>query len=163
VVAAMLAAVLFAGPVKAGDPVVGYQPRKPATEAETQYWLQNMVWGFGFEEDEIQAATGLSAEAIRASLKTFDIAPENKPVRAKDAPLTLLPWPGGRRISGTRNARVESARQRDTKAGVITPWDDSSYVVLDMPEVLYVARDGDPGRKILYVAHYFGDSVWEKD
>ncbi len=58
---------------------------------------------------------------------------------------------------------MEAARQRDTKVGVLAPWEDGGYVVLDMPEVLYVAREGDSGRQILYVAHYLGDSVWEQD
>lgn len=160
---AVAAGVWAAGTAEAGDPVAGAQPRKPGTEAELRYWLQNMAWGFGFETDEIQAATGLSAAEIRASLAKFGITPENKPARAKDAPLAMLPWPGGRRISGTRNARVEAARQRDTKAGVLAPFADGGYAVLDMPEVLYVAREGDAGRRALYVAHYLGYSVWESD
>lgn len=161
--AVLVLALLFAGTTQGGDPVANAKGRKPATETELQYWLQNMVWDFRFAEDEIQAATGLSAAEIKAGLEKFKITRENKPARAKDALLNMQPWPGGRRISNTSNSRVESARQRDTKVGVITPWDESSYAVLDMPEVLYVARDGDAGRKILYVAHYIGDSTWEKD
>src|SRR5438128_1402770 len=70
--------------------------RKPTTDAELRYWLQNMGWHHRFTHDEIAAATGLTGDEIAAALAKFDITPANKPRRPADAPLLVLPYPGGR-------------------------------------------------------------------
>src|SRR5262245_50114341 len=93
--------------------------RKPASDADLRYWLENMVWGHRFSVDEVVAATGLSAGEAGAALKRFDISPQTKPKRAADSPLQVLPYPGGRhpRI-GFLDGAVRP--QRETKISVFT-------------------------------------------
>ena len=138
-----------------GDSVPGYEFRKPGTEAELRYWLENMVWYYGFTEDEIKAATGLSILEIKSYLDKFQITPETRPARARNAPLLMLPWPGGRAVSNYGN-EVEKTRQRETKAAVFTPWDDTSYIVFDIPEAIR-SNIG-----FLYLAHVHVETIWTK-
>src|SRR5262245_48431531 len=70
--------------------------RKPANDEDLRHWLQDMVWYHRFTTDEIGAATGLSPDEVGAALKEFDISPATRPKRAPNAPLLLLPYPGGR-------------------------------------------------------------------
>ncbi|MBN2579885.1 MAG: hypothetical protein JXB10_12930 [Pirellulales bacterium] len=135
------------------EPVSGFESRKPASEAELRYWLQNMVRDHRFSTAEIEAATGLSQAEIAAALKRFDIRPENRPARKKDAPLKMVPWPGGRAVSDW-GEQVEPSRRRETKATVFAPWDDSSYVVLDMPEAIF------SNLGLIYLAHVHGPTYW---
>ena len=117
------------------EPVEGYECRRPRSERERRYWLEIMSWHYGFSVAEIKAATGLDEAEIESSLEKFQIAPETRPERAKDAPLLLQPWPGGRNVSNWGNP-VERTRHRETKAGVFAPWDPTSYIVFDIPEVI---------------------------
>src|SRR5262245_58453928 len=109
--------------------------RRPANDEELRYWLENMVWHHRFTNAEIRVAMGLNADEIDAALKKFGITAENKPRRKKADPLLVLPYPGGRhpRI-GFLDGAVRP--QRETKVSVFTPWDDSSYVVADVPVAL---------------------------
>ena len=65
----------------------------------------------------------------------------------------MLPYPGGRhpRI-GFLEGAIEP--QRETKLSVFYPWDDHSYVVLDVPEAIW----SDLG--LTYLAHTHIDTVW---
>jgi len=67
----------------------------------------------------------------------------------------VLPYPGGRH---PRIGFLEGAvrPQRDTKLSVFTPWDESSYVVLDLPEAICANRE------LLYLAHTHVSTIWTK-
>ncbi len=136
-------------------PAADDQARPPKDDAELRGWLQNMVWHHRFSAEEIRAATGLDDAAISAALRRFDIRPDNRPRRPDDAPLLVLPYPGGRhpRI-GFLDGAVDP--QRDTKFSVFTPWDEASYVVVDLPEALW----SDLG--LTYLAHTHVPTVWTK-
>jgi hypothetical protein len=114
-----------------------------------------MVWYHRFTDEEIRTATGLTEKEIIASLKKFDIRPENRPKRAEDAPLSVLPYPGGRhpRI-GFLDGAIEP--QRETKFSVFTPWDANGYVVLDVPEAIW------SNLGLTYLAHTHIDTIWTK-
>lgn len=129
--------------------------RRPASDAELQFWLQNMVWHHGFETAEIAAATGLGAAEIGEALQRFDITPQNKPRRDAKAPLLVLPYPGGRhpRIGFLEGA---VAPQRETKASVFLPWNESGYVVADVPEAIWCQQG------LLYLAHTHVPTLWTK-
>lgn len=129
--------------------------RKPKDDADLRYWLQNMIWHHGFSEAEVAAATGLAADDVAAALKRFDISAATKPRRPADAPLLVLPWPGGRhpRI-GFLDGAVRP--QRETKVSVFTPWDDASYVVVDVPEAIF-ANLG-----LVYLAHTHVPTIWSE-
>jgi len=129
--------------------------RKPANDAELRYWLQNMVWHHHFTTDEIKSATGLDENKVAGALKKFDISPDNRPRRSTDAPLLVLPYPGGRhpRI-GFLDGAVNP--QRETKVSVFTPWDEASYVVVDVPEAIW------SNLGLTYLAHTHVPTVWTK-
>jgi putative heme-binding domain-containing protein len=128
-------------------------PRRPASDAELRSWLENMVWHHRFTTEEITAATGLGAPEIGAALARFNIRSDNKPRRPADAPLLVLPYPGGRH---PRIGFLEGAirPQRETKFSVFAPWDDASYAVVDVPEAI----QSNLGR--LYLAHTHVPTIW---
>src|SRR5262249_20784438 len=119
------------------------------------YWLQNMTWYHRFTVDEMSAATGLSVAEVTVATRRLGLSAASKPSRAPDAPLLVLPYPGGRhpRI-GFREGAIRP--QRETKFSVFTPWDDASYVVVDLPEAVW----SDLG--LLYLAHTHVPTVWTK-
>jgi hypothetical protein len=129
--------------------------RRPASDAELRYWLENMVWHHGFTTPEIMSAADLNAEEVAAALTRFAITPDNKPRQGDGAPLLVLPYPGGRH---PRIGFLEGAvrPQRETKVSVFTPWDESSYVVVDVPEALW------SNLGLLYLAHTHVPTVWSK-
>jgi hypothetical protein len=129
--------------------------RKPKDDADLRYWLENMVWHHQFTDAEIAAATGLTKGEIAAALKKFDISAATKPRRPADAPLLVLPYPGGRH---PRIGFLEGAirPQRETKVSVFPPWDGTSYVVVDVPEALFTNLG------LTYLAHTHVPTIWEK-
>ncbi|HTI50560.1 MAG TPA: hypothetical protein VL475_06410, partial [Planctomycetaceae bacterium] len=84
-----------------------------------------------------------------------DIRAETKPARRPDAPLLVVPYPGGRH---PRIGFLEGAidPQRETKVSVFTPWDDASYVVVDVPEAIW------SNLGLTYLAHTHVPTVWSK-
>lgn len=129
--------------------------RRPRDEADLRYWLENMVRFHRFSTEEVAAGTGLTAEEIAAALKKFDIAPGAAAARKPDDPLRVLPYPGGRH---PRIGFLEGAikPQRETKISVFTPWDDSAYVVVDVPEAIW------SNLGLTYLAHAHVPTVWTK-
>lgn len=129
--------------------------RTPRNDDELVYWLTNMVSYHGFSLDEVQQATGLSRDEIQAALRKHNISPEVRPARAADAPLLVLPYPGGRH---PRIGFLEGAidPQRETKVSVFTPWNDRDYVVLDIPEAIW------SNLGLTYLAHTHVDTIWTK-
>lgn len=129
--------------------------RKPKDDVELRYWLENMVWHHRLTTDEIHAVTGLSADEIQQAKAKFRITAETKPKRPADAPLLVLPYPGGRhpRI-GFLDGAVDP--QRETKVSVFTPWDDASYVVVDVPEAIW------SNLGLTYLAHTHVPTIWTK-
>jgi hypothetical protein len=129
------------------------EPRPPLHEADLRYWLENMVVFHRFAPEEINAATGLSPAEINEALRRFNLA-ARPPPRAPGAPLRVLPYPGGRhpRLGFFDGAILP---QRETKVSVFTPWDDSSYVVVDVPEAVF----SDLG--LIYLAHTHIPTLWD--
>lgn len=147
-----LVVLVVAVPSLADDPS---NARKPKADSELRYWLENMIWQHRFSSEEITAATGLTAEEINAARTKFNIRDDNRPARAANAPLQVLPYPGGRhpRI-GFLDGAVNP--QRETKVSVFTPWDDKSYVVVDVPEALW------SNLGLTYLAHTHVPTIWSK-
>ena len=134
--------------------------RKPTDEADLRRWLQNMVWHHRYTQAEVSAATGLSAKEVTAAQLKFNIRLDNRPTRPDNAPLLVLPYPGGRhpRI-GFLDGAIRP--QRETKVSVFTPWDKNSYVVVDVPEAIWWNRPGG-GRELLYLAHTHIPTTWSR-
>jgi hypothetical protein len=129
--------------------------RRPTNDADLRFWLQNMVWHHRYSMAEIHSATGLSTNEITSALQRFQITSSNRPTPKADAPLLVLPYPGGRhpRI-GFLDGAVNP--QRETKVSVFTPWDPASYVVVDVPEAIW-SQHG-----LLYLAHTHVPTIWTK-
>ena len=129
--------------------------RRPQNDAELRQWLENMVWHHQFTTEEIKAATGLTESDIEAGIRRFQISPDRKPKRRTGDSLLVLPYPGGRhpRI-GFLDGAVDP--QRETKLSIFTPWDESSYVVADVPEAIW------SNLGLTYLAHTHIATVWTK-
>jgi len=129
--------------------------RRPANDEELRNWLENMVWHHRYTNAEVSEATGLRDDEIEGALKKFGVTRENRPRRKKGDPILVLPYPGGRH---PRIGFLEGAvrPQRETKVSVFTPWDDSSYVVVDVPEALW------SNLGLTYLAHTHVPTIWTK-
>jgi hypothetical protein len=135
---------------------VARQARPPRNDAELRAWLENMIWHHGFTPDEVRAATGLALDEVRAAQQRHSVFLTNRPPRAADAPLLVLPYPGGRHPrTGFLDGAVNP--QRDTKISVFTPWDDRSYVVADVPEAIW------SNLGLTYLAHEHIATIWTRD
>jgi hypothetical protein len=136
--------------------VEGRDARPPKDDNELRYWLQNMLWHHGFNHTEVAAAIDLEGEGvIDAAQDRFKIYWNTKPERAPEDPLLVLPYPGGRhpRI-GFLDGAVQP--QRETKVSVFTPWEEESYVVVDVPEAIW------SNLGLTYLAHTHVPTVWTK-
>lgn len=129
--------------------------RKPSTQDDLRYWLENMVWYHRFAPIEVQEATGLSEREVSVALNKFKITPNTRPKRSLGAPLLVLPYPGGRH---PRIGFLEGAirPQRETKISVFAPWDETSYVVVDIPEAIW------SNLGLTYLAHTHVPTIWTK-
>lgn len=170
----LLALVLGAGSATVPVAAIGVPPmastppaaRRPQTDADLRYWLENMITHHRFTTEEVSIATGLSAAEVAAAQRRFAIplTPRFSEVDANRPPLStvstvsslrLFPYPGGRH---PRIGFLEGAinPQRETKISVFTPWDQNSYVVIDLPEAIW-SQHG-----LLYLAHTHVPTIWTK-
>ncbi len=133
--------------------------RKPTDETDLRRWLENMVWFHRYTNADVRAATGLSKQEVDQALKRFDIRAETRPSRSANAPLRVLPYPGGRH---PRTSFLDGAvrPQRDTKISIFAPWNDRDYFVLDIPEA--IRRNDEKRHGLLYLAHTHVDTMWTK-
>lgn len=127
--------------------------RTPTSDAELRYWLRNMIENHSFSIGEIHAATGLSRTSISRALSKFCIDPTANSTEKKSSGVSILPYPGGRhpRI-GFQIGAVNP--QRETKVSIFTPWDNESYIVVDVPEAIW------SNRNLVYLAHSHVKTVW---
>ncbi|MEQ2010515.1 MAG: hypothetical protein ABMA26_27325, partial [Limisphaerales bacterium] len=128
--------------------------RRP-DEPSLRFWLWNMMTVHRFSRDEVRAATGMTAAEIDSALQRYDVRLDPPPARGTHAPLLVVPYPGGRhpRI-GFLDGAVNP--QRETKVSVFTPWDPTSYVVVDVPEAIW------SNLGLTYLAHTHVPTVWSK-
>lgn len=133
--------------------------RRPADSLDQRRWLENMVWYHGYSRDEILDALDVPPESVDAMLSSDDLDSARRSERASDAPLRLLPYPGGRH---PRRGFLDGALrpQRDTKLSVFLPWTDGEqrerdYVVVDLPEAIFTNLG------LTYLAHTHVRTIWE--
>ena len=132
---------------------------RPATGAALGAWLENMAVYHRFSIGEICAATGMAAERVQAALAAASLTDRPFPKNKPGQPLTILPYPGGRhpRI-GFLDGAIRP--QRETKFSVFTPWNDGAYVVVDLPEAIWMEQGA--GRQLLYLAHTDVPTIWDR-
>ncbi len=130
-------------------------PRPPTDEADLRYWLENMVVLHRFTVEEVNAATGLSPIEVNDALRKFQLSGKLAPARKPGQLLRVLPYPGGRhpRIGFLEGAVLP---QRETKVSVFTPWDDGSYVVVDVPEAIF------SNLGLTYLGHTHIPTIWDQ-
>src|SRR5688572_19887581 len=123
---------LLAGSLAAG---ADSNSRRPHTDEDLRFWLENMISDHRFTTEEVCLATGLSAEEVTSAQRKFKIS-QKSAIHTREDKVRILPYPGGRhpRI-GFLEGAVEP--QRETKISVFTPWDHSSYTVIDVPEAIW--------------------------
>ncbi len=127
--------------------------RRPANEQQLKSWMENMVVHHRFNHQEIRWATGLTNSEIDAAIARLKLGNRRPDARQPDQPLRVLPYPGGRH---PRIGFLDGALrpQRETKLSVFTPWDPTSYVVMDVPEALW------SNLGLTYLAHTHIPTVW---
>ena len=133
--------------------------RRPANDAQLQFWLENMLVHHRFSRDEITAATGMSPAEVDAAVSRLGIDRLAKKQATAGRSLLVLPYPGGRH---PRIGFLEGAidPQRETKLSVFAPWDGGGYAVADIPEAIW--WQGEAGRELLYLAHAHVPTLWTK-
>lgn len=117
------------------------------TRAEIARWTRTMA-RHRYTAGEAALVAGFSDdEKVR-----YDRGLGNRPARPTDR-VEVLPYPGGRH---PRAGFLEGAIDplRGTKASVFLPWDPSSYVVVDLPELI----TSDKGH--LFLAHTHVPTIW---
>ena len=129
--------------------------RRPTSDADLRFWLDNMVRVHRFSPGEVSAATGLNLDEISEAMKKWSLNNALPPNRSPGEPLRVLPYPGGRhpRIGFLEGAIMP---QRETKVSVFTPWDDASYVVVDVPEAIFSSLG------LTYLAHTHIPTIWDQ-
>lgn len=112
------------------------QTRTVTKDSEIQSWLTNMLTWHQFTFDEAGLVLGLSADQVKTQANRLGVSQAIPDQRKPGQPLVLLPYPGGRH---PRIGFLEGAvdPQRETKISAFTPWDSSSYVVVDLPEAIF--------------------------
>ncbi|MCA9175300.1 MAG: CehA/McbA family metallohydrolase [Planctomycetales bacterium] len=147
--ACLTALLLFVASISHGE---DSQTRPSADDAALKSWLLNMR-AHRFADAEIRQVTGLDQATLEAALLRLGV-PAAAPARTSGR-LAVLPYPGGRhpRI-GFLDGAVDP--QRETKLSIFCPWDDRSYVVLDVPEAIW------SNLGLTYLAHTHIDTVWSK-
>jgi peptidoglycan/xylan/chitin deacetylase (PgdA/CDA1 family) len=134
--------------------------RRPHNDDDLRYWLENMLVDHRFTKHEVSAATGLSTDEITAGMERLSILSRAGQPPANSQPmLKVRPYPGGRhpRI-GFLDGAIRP--QRETKFSAFLPWDLSQYVVVDIPEALWVQQG--EGRELLYLAHTHVPTMWSR-
>ena len=131
------------------------EARAPKRDSDLKRWLENMVTHHRYTPHEVRAATGLPLAKVRQQFASRNLPGEPLAKRTADAPLKVLPYPGGRhpRIGFLDGALVP---QRDTKVSIFAPWDPHSYAVVDVPEAIW------SNLGLTYLAHTHIPTVWDK-
>jgi hypothetical protein len=124
------------------DGKLALPPEVEATRADLAYWRGNMR-EHGFSGAEASPVTGLDEPPAAAT---------PQPSRGG---LKLAPYPGGRH---TRIGFLEGAvaPMRGSKASVFLPWDDSGYIVIDVPEAIFA------NGRLIFLGHTHIPTVWDE-
>lgn len=130
--------------------------RRPAlTEADEQFWLENMAVWHQYSLIEMSQVLGKSPEQTRELLSKYrTLEKEPLAVRPRDR-LAIMPYPGGRH---PRRGFLDGAiaPQRETKFSLFTPWSERSYIVADVPEAIF------SNLGLTYLAHTHIPTIWDE-
>jgi peptidoglycan/xylan/chitin deacetylase (PgdA/CDA1 family) len=132
-----------------GDPSLRLPAEMEATQADLDYWIENMFRHHHYTWEEGAQVTGVSADSLKASARAWPMESHEN-----EEAVRVLPYPGGRnpRIGGQEGAICP---QRGTKASVFLPWDPASYVVVDLPEAIF------SNLGLTFLAHTDVPTIWD--
>lgn len=129
------------------------EARPPKSENDLRYWLENMVWHHQYSLEEIAWVTGFPETNLVPIMESLGITAVNRPPLELESRVKALPYPGGRHPrTGFLDGAVNP--QRETKISVFAPWDNNSYVVVDVPEAIW------SNLGLTYLAHTHIPTVW---
>ena len=154
-----------------------------ATRRDLRFWLEDMLVHHRYTWAEAARACGWSTDEVQEKARELHIRLPS--VRADPAgrerlkfptqgqaagdnqslsrpagsaltrlPVRVLPYPGTRETRRGFFANVDA--QRGTKASVFLPWEESSYVVVDLPEAIF------SGKRLLFLAHTDVPTIWNE-
>ncbi len=123
------------------------------SDADRAYWLRSMIVDHRFTPEEIAEAAGMTSYEAARTVREW--RSQQAVPTPKGEGLRMLPYPGGRhpRLGFSRGA---VAPQRETKVSVFAPWDDESYVVVDVPEAIF------SNLGLIYLAHTHVPTIWDE-
>ncbi len=123
-----------------------------ATREDLNFWLTNMRRDHRYTWEEISQVTGYSVDKARKLVADANID-TSPPMPGPAESLRALPYPGGRH---PRTGFLEGAMdpQRGTKASIFLPWDPESYVVVDLPEAVFI------NNRLAFLAHAHIPTMW---
>ena len=126
-----------------------------ATRRAPRYWLENMRVDHRFTWEEVGRVFGWSEGEARAKAADFQISRDLAPRTPAGGQARVVPYPGGREV---RIGFLDGNRdwQRGTKASVFTPWDATSYVVVDLPEAIFSEK------RLIFLAHTHIPTLWDE-
>lgn len=137
-----------------------------ANRADPVQWLAYMMNAHGYTLEEAAASFAYPPDVLQAKMAQIGFAPttaadlEGKraptpPTPTAETLARVLPYPGGGRHPriGFLDGAVDP--RRGTKISVFPWWDETSYVVLDVPEAIY-CEEG-----MLFLAHTHMPTMWD--
>ncbi len=128
------------------------------TAADLPRWLAIMK-RHRFTTAEMVAATGISESKLQTMLDLPNDDPFAQLARPATESLEVLPYPGGRHPRlGFRDGAIRP--ERETKVSVFSPWNRDQYVVLDIPEAIWMNHR--EGKELLFLAHTHVPTFWDK-
>jgi hypothetical protein len=135
------------------------EARRPGTDAELQFWLENMLVDHGYTIYETSSVTGLSPADVEAEAERLSIEKTARTESAGQSVIKVRPYPGGRH---PRRGFLDGAirPQRETKFSAFLPWDQTQYVVVDVPEAIW--NGAGEKRALLYLAHTHVPTKWSR-
>ena len=127
--------------------------RSVGASEEELFWLANALSDHVFSIEETAVATGISPDRIKGLLEREAI-PKTAAWHDNDA-VKLLPYPGGRH---PRIGFLEGAidPMRGTKVSLFTPWNERSYIVIDVPEAIW------SNLGLIWLAHTHIPTFWDE-
>ncbi len=170
---------LLGGDLRADDPaneipIDTVTGRRPQTQEELRYWLNNALVEHRMSFEETALALDMTELEVREAMIAYLLASDKEldlnldsdlrrvieaiPAMPDPGLIRVLPYPGGRhpRI-GFLDGAIDP--QRETKVSVFTPWhlegeDRADYVVVDVPEAIW------SNLGLTYLAHTHVPTIW---
>jgi len=125
-----------------------------ATRSDLRFWLEDMVVYHRFSWAEAARACGWSTNEVKQKAAELQISSDTVPEKPAPGQIRVLPYPGTRETRRGFFANVDA--QRGTKASVFLPWDNTSYVVVDLPEAIFSQK------RLLFLAHTDVPTIWDE-